>query len=83
MVSENAAVLIVRLSDRGAYCDEVVRWIHEQWGRANGDSRDSIRRMLLESSDCPPSLVAEFNHEPIGVVACKRHLPVTTVKEGS
>jgi uncharacterized protein len=62
---------IVRLVDASEHVDVVVRWLLDEWPDA-AFSFDARRSRLLDSPDCPATLVALSVGSPCGVVAFAR-----------
>ena len=63
---------IARLDAHPAAVEPVVQWILTQWPE---EAAEEVRQMLLDDSDCPPTLVALAGEEPVGVLAFKSHPP--------
>lgn len=66
-----------RLDAHPAMVDPVAEWITRHWQ----ESFEEVRQMLLDDSNCPPTLVAVREDEPIGVLAYKCHPPAGLDKE--
>ena len=63
---------IARLDAHPATLEPVVQWILTQWPE---EAAEEVRQMLLDDSDCPPTLVALAGEKPVGVLAFKSHPP--------
>lgn len=63
-------VIVERLSQHSEYIEEVVGWIHREWGT---NSKRAIKKMLSETDRIPPALVAIGSGKPVGVLGYKLH----------
>ena len=68
---------IFLLSERPQHVDTVVRWVWEQWHEHSGLSEEQTRARLIDSADCPPTLLAEENDKPAGVLGFHRFVRAT------
>lgn len=72
MLQDPTQIQITRLDAHPALVDTVVEWITTEWPE---ESPEEVREMLLDDSNCPPTLIAMTNEEPVGVLAFKCHPP--------
>jgi GNAT superfamily N-acetyltransferase len=54
------------------HLDIVAGWVWDQWRDHSGLSLEETRARLLDSADCPPTLVAEEKGAPVGVLGFQR-----------
>lgn len=66
------AMQILLLSERPQHLDTVSRWIWGLWHGHSGLSEAQTRDRLLDPPDCPPTLLAEEEDKPAGVLAFHR-----------
>ncbi len=60
---------IARLSEYPEHLETAVDWIASEWEPAH----DAIRKMMADSEDRPPALLALNSNVPVGVLAYKIH----------
>ncbi len=63
---------ILLLAERPQHVDTVVGWVWGQWRGHSGLSEAQTRARLLDSADCPPTLIAEEDEKPAGVLGFHR-----------
>ena len=64
-----------RLDAHSPHIDTVVEWIITEWPE---ESPVEVRQMLLDDSNCPPTLIALANEEPVATLAFKYHPPANS-----
>ena len=60
------------LSSSSPHLNTVVRWIYDEWSKANGDTQEEIRAKLFNNRRVPPSQVAVLKTKPVGFVWISR-----------
>ncbi|MBC8327084.1 MAG: GNAT family N-acetyltransferase [Verrucomicrobia subdivision 3 bacterium] len=70
MLINPANIQITRLDEHLAHVDTVGHWITTQWPE---ESLREVCDMLLDDSNCPPTLIAMAEDQPVAVLAYKRH----------
>ena len=60
------------LTECPSHLDTVAKWIWDQWRDHSGLSAAETRTRLQNPPDCPPTLVAEENGVPVGVLGFQR-----------
>ena len=63
---------ILNLADRPVHVESVARWIWKEWRGQSGLSEEQTRDRLLDPPDCPPTLLAEDDGTPVGVLGFQR-----------
>ena len=63
---------ILNLADRPGHLESVARWIWNEWHDQSGLSEEQTRDRLLDPPDCPPTLLAEDDGTPVGVLGFQR-----------
>ena len=63
---------ILNLADRPGHLESVARWIWNEWRGQSGLSEEQTRDRLLDPPDCPPTLLAEDDGTPVGVLGFQR-----------
>jgi predicted N-acetyltransferase YhbS len=60
------------LAECPSHLDTVAKWVWDQWRDHSGLSQDETRARLRNPADCPPTLIAEENGAPVGVLGFQR-----------
>ena len=61
------------LSERPGFVDTVSKWVWDQWHDHSGLSPEETRNRLAgPTPDCPPTLVAEKEGAPVGILGFQR-----------
>jgi len=74
---DHSEVQITQLDEDSPHIDAVVEWITTEWPE---EYSKEVRQMLLDDSNCPPTLIAVAGDAPVAVLAFKCHPPAGSDK---